>query len=69
MVRTIKMKVPILRENQKLLAQGADAAKILTRNAAAAMADPANHPLSAPITAPIINSDQIHQVSGCSDFI
>jgi hypothetical protein len=65
----IKIKTPIFSENQKLFAQGAAAANLQTKIAAAAMADPANHALSERITAPIVSSDQIHQVSGCSDLI
>jgi hypothetical protein len=63
------MKAPSFSENQKLRAQGASAAKRQTRIAAPAMEIPASHELFALITAQITNSDQIHQVSGCNDFI
>jgi hypothetical protein len=63
------MNAPSFKENQKLFAQGAAAASRQTKIAATAMAEPANQPLSARMTAQIISSDQIHQVSGCSDFI
>ena len=63
------MKAPSFSENQKLRAQGASAANRQTRIVAPAMEIPASQELLALTTAPTIKSDQIHQVSGCNDFI
>jgi hypothetical protein len=68
-VRITKIKAPTLSENQKVRAQGASAAYCRTKIVAPAIAKVATHELLAEITAPTIKSDQIHQVSGCNDFI
>jgi hypothetical protein len=69
MVRITRMKAPIFSENQKLRAHGASAANRQTKIVAAAIDEPASQELFALITVQIIISDQIHQVSGCNDFI
>jgi hypothetical protein len=63
------MNAPIFSENQKLRAQGASAAKRQTKIVAPTIEIPASQELLALITALTIKSDQIHQVSGCNDFI
>jgi hypothetical protein len=68
-VRITRMKAPSFRENQKLRAHGASAARRQTKIVAPAIEEPASQELFELITAQIINSDQIHQVSGCNDFI
>jgi hypothetical protein len=65
----MRMKTPSLSENQKVRAQGASAAYCRTKIVAPAIAAAASQELLADITAPTIKSDQIHQVSGCNDFI
>ena len=64
-----RINAPSLSENQNDFDHGAFSANLRTEIAATAMATPATHALLVTTTAPTISRDQIHQVSGCSDFI